>query len=214
MPYLTDVKITKDGRCALFLDGTFAFSVSQQLFADAGIHTGCEIDADRLEQLRGQSDATRALEKALALLRYRDHTAAELTQKLCRTFDEETAAGAVQKLTEMGYLDDERFAQSRAEALYRKHKSRREILCDLRAKGVDPACAGRAVESLGDAGADKQGDFDPELSSAVALLQGRYADKLAQGRRDLVAAALQRRGFGRAVIRAALRMIEEESGSV
>ena len=45
---------------------------------------------------------------------------------------------------------------------------------------------------------------DPELEAARALVAGPYRAKLAAGRRDLVAAALARRGFPHRVIRQAL----------
>ena len=43
MPKLTQVKETKRGRYALFFDGEFAFSLDEDTFAMAGLHTGYEI---------------------------------------------------------------------------------------------------------------------------------------------------------------------------
>ena len=48
------------------------------------------------------------------------------------------------------------------------------------------------------------------LEAAAALVASRYRKKLADGRRDLVVAALQRRGFAYAVIKEAIRRTEEE----
>ena len=45
---------------------------------------------------------------------------------------------------------------------------------------------------------------------AHSLLDSRYCKKLAIGRRDLVVAALQRRGFAYPVIKEAIRRVEEE----
>ena len=50
----------------------------------------------------------------------------------------------------------------------------------------------------------------PELEAAAALVRSRYKNKLAAGRRDLVVAALQRRGFAYAVVKEAIRRAEEE----
>ena len=208
MPRLTEVKITKKGRCALFLDGEFAFSVSPELFADAALHTGDELDAAQVERLQATSDAARAFDKALDLLGIRDHAAGELYQKLCRKFDPETAAGAVRRAAALGYLDDARAARRRAAELYAKHKSRREILCDLAAKGIDRDTAATAVEALYAAPDAEEEYEDPELVSARALVQKQYARRLAAGQRDRVAAALARRGFGNAVIKAVLEEFE------
>ena len=50
----------------------------------------------------------------------------------------------------------------------------------------------------------------PELEAAAALVRSRYMKKLADGRRDLVVAALQRRGFAYSVIKEAIKGAEEE----
>ena len=44
----------------------------------------------------------------------------------------------------------------------------------------------------------------------MALVESRYRSKLAMGRRDLVVAALQRRGFAYAVVKEAIKRVEEE----
>ena len=208
MPRITDITETRRGRYALFLDGEFAFSLDAETFADAHLHIDDALETWQAEDLRAKSDTRRALDKAMELLALRDHAAGELYQKLCRKFDPHSAAAAVAKAGELGLLNDENFARRRAAELLRKRKSRREILQDLAAKGVDRDTAADAVEALF-AAAD--GDApDPELENACALLTRQYAAKLAAGKRDQVAAALTRRGFSHAVIRAALAACAQE----
>ena len=199
MPTITQIKETKKGRLALFLDGEFAFSLDEDTFAAAALHEEDEVEEWRLEELRKQSDTRKALDKAMDLLSLRDHAAGELYQKLCRKFDGPSAAYAVAKAQELGLLDDAAFARRRAAELLRKRKSRRAILDDLAAKGIDRDTAAEAVEAL-----YVDEEQDPELTAAAQLVQRHYAAKLAAGRRDQVAAALARRGFSHAVIRQAL----------
>ena len=199
MPTITQIKETKKGRLALFLDGEFAFSLDEDTFAAAALHEEDEVEEWRLEELRKQSDTRKALDKAMDLLSLRDHAAGELYQKLCRKFDGPSAAYAVAKAQELGLLDDAQFARRRAAELLRKRKSRRAILDDLTAKGIDRDTAAGAVEAL-----YADAEQDPELTAAAQLVQRHYAAKLAAGRRDQVAAALARRGFSHAVIRQAL----------
>ena len=199
MPTITQIKETKKGRLALFLDGEFAFSLDEDTFAAAALHEEDEVEAWRLEELRKQSDTRKALDKAMDLLSLRDHAAGELYQKLCRKFDGPSAAYAVAKAQELGLLDDAQFARRRAAELLRKRKSRRAILDDLTAKGIDRDTAAGAVEAL-----YADAEQDPELTAAIQLVQRHYAAKLSAGRRDQVAAALARRGFSHAVIRQAL----------
>lgn len=201
MPRLTQIKETKKGRLALFLDGEFVFSLDEETFARAHLHEGDDLEPWQVEDLRKQSDTRRALDKAMDYLSLRDHASGELYQKLCRKFDAPSAAYAVARAGELGLLDDEGFARRRAAELLRKRKSRREILTDLAAKGIDRDTAAEAVEALYEC--DEEGE-DPELTTARALVQRHYAAKLAAGKRDQVAAALARRGFSHAIIREAL----------
>lgn len=205
MPRLTQIKETKKGRLALFLDGEFAFSLDEDTFASAHLHEGDELEDWQVEDLRKQSDTRRALDKAMDYLSLRDHAAGELYQKLCRKFDGPSAAYAVARAQELGLLNDADFARRRAAELLRKRKSRREILTDLSAKGIDRDVAAEAVEALYQT--DEDGE-DPELATARALVERRYAAKLAAGKREQVAAALARRGFSRAIIREVLAETE------
>lgn len=206
MPRLTQIKETKKGRLALFLDGEFAFSLDEDTFAAAHLHEDDELEPWQVEQLRKQSDTRRALDKAMDYLSLRDHASGELYQKLCRKFDAHSAAYAVARAGELGLLDDAGFARRRAAELLRKRKSRREILNDLAAKGIDRDTAAEAVESLYDEAEEGE---NPEMASVQALLERQYAAKLAAGKRDQVAAALARRGFSHAIIREALAAYED-----
>lgn len=201
MPRLTQIKETKKGRLALFLDGEFVFSLDEETFARANLHEGDDLESWQVEDLRKQSDTRRALDKAMDYLSLRDHASGELYQKLCRKFDAPSAAYAVARAGELGLLDDAGFARRRAAELLRKRKSRREILTDLAAKGIDRDTAAEAVEALYEC--EEEGE-DPELATARALVQRHYAAKLAAGKRDQVAAALARRGFSHVIIREAL----------
>ncbi|OLA65611.1 MAG: hypothetical protein BHW54_04450 [Subdoligranulum sp. 60_17] len=155
----------------------------------------------QIEELRKKSETRRALDKAMDYLSLRDHAAGELYQKLCRKFDAHSAAYAVARAGELGLLNDVSFARRRAAELLRKRKSRREILNDLSAKGIDRDTAADVAEEL----FAETGDGEsPELETARALVQRQYAAKLAAGKRDQVAAALARRGFSHAVIREVL----------
>ena len=206
MPRLTRITETKRGRYALFLDDAFAFSLDEDTFAAAGLHAGDELTEPAVAELRRKSDARRALDKAMDLLALRDHAAGELYAKLCRRFDPHTAAAAVARVGELGLLNDAGFARRRAAELLRKRKSRREILQDLAAKGIDRETAADALAALMPA----DGEKDPDLASARALVERQYARKLAEGKTQQVMAALARRGFSHAVIRAAVQPRDPE----
>ena len=209
MPRLTQIKETKKGRLALFLDGEFAFSLDEDTFAAAALHQDDELEDWQIEELRKKSETRRALDKAMDYLSLRDHAAGELYQKLCRKFDTHSAAYAVARAGELGLLNDASFARRRAAELLRKRKSRRAILDDLHAKGIDRGVAAEAVEALF-AQSEEDEEENPELANARALVERHYAAKLAQGKWQQVAAALARRGFSHSVIRQVLADAETE----
>ena len=156
---------------------------------------------------RGEDPAERSADpagaraRALALLTGRDYASAELYEKLCARFTPEAAAGTVAALVEAGLVDDRRYAEAKARSLRRARKSRLAAALALRGKGLTDGQIDAALEA---AYAPGEAGEDPELEAARALVAGPYRAKLAAGRRDLVAAALARRGFPHRVIRQAL----------
>ena len=118
-----------------------------------------------------------------------------------------TAAAAVAEMVELDYVNDDRYAETRAHGLLMARKSRRAAAQNLRQKGLNSQQIEQALETV--YALDENGE-SPELEAAAALVASRYRKKLADGRRDLVVAALQRRGFAYAVIKEAIRRTEEE----
>ena len=94
----------------------------------------------------------------------------------------------------------------RAHALLAAKKSRRAAAQNLRQKGLAAGEIQQALDAVYTL--DVSGE-DPELEAAAALVEGHYRKKLEAGRRDLVIAALQRRGFSYSVIKEAIRRVEE-----
>ena len=116
------------------------------------------------------------------------------------------AAAVVAVLGERQFVVVLRYARTLSLGLLAARKSRRAAAQNLRQKGLDAQQISAALEEVyapDDAGGDT------ELEAAAALVDSRYRKKLAIGRRDLVVAALQRRGFAYPVIKEAIRRVEE-----
>ena len=152
------------------------------------------------------ADPAKARARALDALAAREMTSGQLYERLCVRFTEQAAAEAVAEMVELDYVNDDRYAEAKAHSLLAARKSRRAAAQSLRQKGLAPAEVAGALEAVY---APEDGD-DPELEAAAALVDSRYRKKLAIGRRDLVVAALQRRGFAYPVIKEAIRRVEEE----
>ena len=153
------------------------------------------------------ADPAKARARALDALASREMSSAQLYERLCYGFTEQAAAAAVAEMVERDYVNDDRYAEARAHSLLAARKSRRAAAQSLRQKGLAPAEVAGALEAVY---APEDGGDDPELEAAAALVDSRYRKKLAIGRRDLVVAALQRRGFAYPVIKEAIRRVEEE----
>ena len=153
------------------------------------------------------ADPAKARARALDALASREMSSAQLYERLCYGFTEQAAAAAVAEMVELDYVNDDRYAEARAHSLLAARKSRRAAAQNLRQKGL---AAGEIQQALDAVYTPDVSGEDPELEAAAALVEGHYRKKLEAGRRDLVIAALQRRGFSYSVIKEAIRRIEEE----
>jgi regulatory protein len=138
----------------------------------------------------GQADPWPA---ALRILTRRDHSQAELRQRLKdKGFEQQRTEEALQRCIELGYLDDARYARNRAASLMRQGRAvGQRILLDLRQRGIDKETACQALQE-----ARESCDEGQILAS---LLERRFPDfsyisAPARERRRVVT-FLQRRGF-------------------
>ena len=208
---ITRISRTKKGRFALFCGEEFLFSVDDETFVTEHLAEGMKLDEAGLEELRRKSDAQRAKDKAFGYLAAREHASGELYQKLCRDFDEHTAAAAVAKMDELGLLDDGAFARRAAAWLVSKNKSRSEILRWMAGRGVDRELARQALDEVyEEQQADAPEGLRPEGAAALRLVEKQYAAKLAAGKKQNVLAALARRGFAAGEARRAVELWLEE----
>jgi len=141
------------------------------------------------------------VDAGLRLLGRRAHSSTEMRRKLARRgYSESDVQAAVERLVELGYLDDRSFAEGHV----RRRSSvlgPRALSAELAARGVDRAVADLAI-----------GDFDEgsQLESATRLAERLCARKTVAGYRELldsVGPKLLRRGFSPGIVRVACRAI-------
>jgi regulatory protein len=146
-------------------------------------------------------DREAAAAMAQRLLAITDRSRVELQRRLERRgYAAATAAEAVDRLVARGWVDDARLAED----LVRRRSShgfgRRRVLADLVARGVDPETVRRTAAEL------TAGQDDAVRVAAARLRHGQVGPPAPDEVRRL-AAALQRRGFDMADIRAELRRL-------
>lgn len=134
-----------------------------------------------------------AYPRAINLLARRDHTVAELKQKLAvRKFSADAIATTVEKLTGQGLLDDRRFAARWTESAMKSGRGYGlRILQELLRRGITREIAAQAV-----AGAETECS---EHDSLAAIVSRRFSTfdpaSAALKEKQRVYSYLQRRGF-------------------
>jgi regulatory protein len=147
---------------------------------------------------------TIALRKLTAQARTRHELDRALQRK---NVPDEVAASVLDRLEEVGLVDDQAFAQDWVESRQRRrHLSRSALRRELQAKGVDRDHVDAALATV---------DTSDELTAARALVAkksgaSRGLAPLVRHRR--LAAALARRGFGSGIIATVLGELSEELG--
>ena len=184
----------------LTFEGGDPIEVDVRTFDESPYKEGCDITEEQLNTLLATSQYNRARERALYLLGLRDYACKELEQKLYTEASPETAAAVVERLRQVGLLDDRRYAARLARSLSEgKHYPRRRIEQELRRRGIDPLTAQSAAEEV-------DGE---DYEQALALLEKKYYNKLNDpDSRRRVTAALARRGFSCGAIRRAFDTLD------
>ena len=155
---------------------------------------------ENLSALLSLSAQNRARERALFLLSRRDYTKKELSEKLRKAADRDTASEMAERMEELGLVDDEKLAERYArEYCFVRHYPKRRAVQKLREKGVDREIAAAAVEKIG---AD-------DLQAALAFLDKKCYTQKEEPQRRKITDALIRYGFDYETARAALRQMEE-----
>lgn len=182
-----------------FEDGD-PIEVDVRTFDESPYKEGCDITEEQLNTLLATSQYNRARERALYLLGLRDYACKELEQKLYTEAPPEIAVAVVERLRQVGLLDDRRYAARLARSLSEgKHYPRRRIEQELRRRGIDPLTAQSAAEEV-------DGE---DYEQALALLRKKYYNKLNDpDSRRRVTAALARRGFSYGAIRRAFDTLD------
>lgn len=166
---ITGIEERKKSMTALYIDSEYAVSVDTMTFLSTGKKIGSEITDDELYELIETSKYNRAKEKALYLIEYRSRTKKELYDKLVVLFGENASERAIERLEELGLINDEKYAREYAEILLeRKGFSRQRAEFELMKKGIDKDMIEEILDEL-----------EPEpVEQIKKLLQTKFARRL------------------------------------
>lgn len=142
----------------------------------------------------------------MELLAGQELSSGQLYERLNRRYTQQTSAAVVAEMVQREYINDARYAETRAHALLAAKRAVAPLPRIYGRRGWPQARSSRRWML-----------FTPPMFPARTrswkpppLWWKGITAKLEAGRRDLVIAALQRRGFSYSVIKEAIRRIEEE----
>lgn len=184
----------------LLIDDEYKITTDIDFWAEHYIKNGTDIDEDEWQELVDSINYKKAIDKCYDLLSRRDHSVKELKTKLLRTVDECNADKAIERMLELGYLDDEKFARTLLNHLINdKRMSRNFIKQEMYKRGISSDITSALLEDV---------EID-NVSSVVDLILTKYRNKLnAENGTEKVIASLMRKGFSYSDIKEAFNRIE------
>jgi regulatory protein len=189
-------------RYSIFLDGEFAFGVGRDLLLASGIAKGSFLDQEQLDAILAKDEIDRAVTVAMRALDQRMQSGKELRTRLQRKgFEALTIDAALQRLSDYGYLNDERFAELWIEnRLAHRPRGKRMLEQELRQKGIDREIVQETVAGM---------EID-DRAAALALANKRLNSVRNQPpdeQKKKLTGILARRGFDYGTIRATLEAV-------
>ena len=187
MPIITGAR-ERRGRTRVLVDGEFWAELDAGVAAERGLREGATFSVEELVEARVAGERPLAMNRALNILGYRARSRGEISERLRRAgYAGETVDLVVERLEELGYIDDEGFARELVRSEARKYGPRR-IYGDLKRAGVDEEIA---RESVGEAFTEGS-----ESEAARAAARRRYNTGGGSGAQERrVHGFLMRRGY-------------------
>ena len=198
-------------RVSVFLDGAFAFGVSQALVREWGLWVGRRLSVEDQVRLRAAEQLLAAQATALQYLAARPRTAHEVRQKLRRSgVADQVADQVIARLQARGALDDTAYAHAYLTSrLASRGYGPQRLRQELQQRGIGRTLVEEAV----------QHDLAAEDVLAVARAQAaKRWPRLAREtdlakRRQKLWAFLRRRGFPAAIVQQVLTEVAEETAA-
>jgi regulatory protein len=162
-------------RYSIFVDGDYAFSLSEAALLTSGVARGQELSQEELGELQKTSGDDKLYNKTTRYAAMRLHTSWEISEYLKRQQASPTLATEIlNKLSNIGLIDDAKYAQSYVhDRQLLRPTSRRKIMFELQRKHV----AKEIIEAV------LEGSTQSDQSALHALIerkrqQTRYQDDL------------------------------------
>src|SRR4051812_4971428 len=105
----------KPNRRKIYLDGAFAFACNLNVVARFRLRNGMELTEQQVQAIQQGEVRQECFDEAMKYLQLRLHSRSELHKKLMRReYGQPMVDDVLDQITTLGYLDDERFARTKA----------------------------------------------------------------------------------------------------
>lgn len=189
-------------RVNVYIDDEFAFAVYIDTALTNHLKKGMLLDEDEVQRILREDGEKYALSCALKFLSYRMRTESELRKKLKeKEIADEAIDVALGRLKEIGYLDDQAFAELYAQELLQKYGQRTAIQ-KLLQKGVPRDIAQETI-----------GNMEQEeavIEGYVVRLKQKYVNEEKMKAKQKIVRALMAKGFDYEDIKRAFSRDEEQ----
>ncbi len=198
---ITNIVKGKRNNNLVFVDGNYAFSADEETLFKNKLSVGSSVDLDLISKIKFEVNKNKSKEKAFRLLSYRNHSRKELIDKIRHKYDQESADTAVNKMEELGLIDDEKFAREYAIHLFKKLYSIKRVKFELSKKGIEKDTIVKVIE-----------DVSPsEKDQIICLINKKYGQKMdCEESVRKVSLSLQNLGYNFTDINSAILSYKEE----
>ena len=167
-------------------DAAGYLSLDSELCEIKGVKAGMSLTYEQLEDLIRESHTKRAKSRAMWYLSHSDCSRAMLIEKLSKSFPDYACIAAADRMEELGFLNDEKYARYKFERILNEKKVSVGVAKQLlRGEGIDRELVDIIAEET---------EIDP-IEPIVGLIEKKYKNKLGDFEANKkVIAALMRKG--------------------
>lgn len=198
------VKGKKEERFNIYLDNTYAFSVSFEVISEYNISIGTTLSSTIIEKIKERDNLAYAKSRAFLLLSRKSYSKNGLIKKLKeKGIYEDIALKVCEYLEDRGYINDEDFANQAVKYLFEiKKLGEKRVVYELVKRGIDKEYAKELAENY-------SSQNDSEINNVLQkLLKGK--DFTDQKTRRQIFNKLVRMGYDFEDINSSFRKVNSE----
>lgn len=205
---ITNVSKYKGMTYAIEFEDRDAEFLDREIVSRYNLKAGISLPLSAWEEIKAEEEYRKARERALYLLDYRDYSYVDLFHKLEKNYSEDTCYRVMDKLVELGAINDRRYAAGLARHYVEvKRFGRMRAFREMRSKGLTSEVINLALDVYDE---DEDTTWYDRLYELVEKKYLRYLED--EKGVNKVKNALVRYGYKYDLIKEVLRDIEEEYG--